>query len=104
MDTIDYAKSQTSKSIALGFIDIIENTIQINELDNDTANDISDGTYSVAELIELSEFGSATLPSKGWLTISDKKVVDSSFLANGYVVDCEGSDCTVSNGDIREQP
>ena len=86
-NTIEKSKKGAAETSAKHYIDAVTNAIGLNQLDEDEANDINDGTHSVSELtVDIS--GEA--PQSGTVVIEEGSVKNANFVINGYNVVCTG--------------
>ena len=50
LGVVDTARKGAAQSSILGYIDAVEKQAMINEMDESTTNDITDGTYTISDL------------------------------------------------------
>ena len=93
-NTIEKSKKGAAETSAKHYIDAVTNAIGLNQLDEDEANDINDGTHNVSDLtVDIS--GEA--PQSGTVVIEEGTVKNANFIINGYNVVCTGKGkCTAT--------
>ena len=86
-NTIEKSKKGAAETSAKHYIDAVNNAIGLNQLDEDSSNDIEDGTYSVSQLtVDIS----GEEPDSGTVTIENGGIKSANFTINGYTVTCTG--------------
>lgn len=97
MKIIESSRKSAVESSAIGYIDAIEKQIMVNTMDDDTANDIPNGTHTVSTL--NTTYGvkvKGTSPDSGSVTIANSKVESATLVINGYNVTCTENSCHVT--------
>ena len=103
MDVIEDAKKSSTESSAKGYIDGVEKQIAINFLDTDANNDISNTTYTIAELKSKNVSVKGEIPSdESWVQIEKGQVTECSLKFKEYTINCNGE--TEKGGEIAEKP
>ena len=99
-NTIEKSKKGAAETSAKHYLDAVVNAIGLNQLDDDSSNDIEDGTYSVSNLqVDIS----GEPPQSGTVVIEEGSIKSAELVINGYTVSCTSKGKCEAFGKMTEE-
>lgn len=90
---IEEAKKGSAKTSVLSIINAIDNVIMTNEIKGDVANNISNGIYTIEELMEKGLTIKGKTPTSGVVTVLNSKITSAEISYDKYefIIDEDGN-------------
>ena len=89
LGVVENARKGAAESTVLGYVDAIEKQVMINEMDSESGNDITDGSYDITTLDNKKVSVKGNKPSLSGtnkVTITNGEVQDTTFTVGKYTV------------------